>query len=198
MPSICSWCFFVSSTLTITAFITDRREGFWNRTLLAGVHFREMFLAQSLVYSLVIVLLSLEGVVYVGIIYRTTNYLSFITTFAIFVAIGFCGMFFGICLSAICPSIMTANMVTIAIGLAIMSIVGMFHPLEQQLWWFQYIAKCLPFTQAAKAIKFIMVKEFTILNPTVAVGFAMIILWMILGIALGLWTLNKRKYSRNT
>lgn len=185
-------------TLTITSFITDRREGFWNRTLLAGVHFREMLLAQSLVYSLIIVILSIEGVVYFGIVYHTTNYLSFITAIGLLITTGLCGMFFGICLSTICGNMMAANMLSLALMLSIMAIVGAFHPVEQMLWWIQNISYCLPFPHASKAIKFIMVKEFTILNPTVASGFIMMALWMFFGITLGLLALKIRKYSRNT
>lgn len=157
-----------------------------------------MLLAQSLVYSLVIVILSLEGVVYVGIIYKSTNFLSFITVFALLVITGLSGMFFGICLSTICPNTMTVTMLTIALTIAITSIVGVFHPVEMMVWWIQYLSNSLPFVHVSKAIKFVMVKEFTILNPTVAAGFFIAFLWMILSIALGLWALKIRKYTRNT
>ena len=184
--------------MTIVPFINERKEGFWNQTMLAGVSFKEMLLAQTLVYSVVVLLLYIEIICYAGYVYKTTNYQSYITLFILLASLGLSGMFMGIGLSTICPNVTTANMLMIAITFSLCAVSGVIVPVDNMNLSMKKFARCLPIIYVAEAIRDIMVKEFSFMNKSVQIGFGLTFVWMIIGITLGTWILRVRKFSRNT
>lgn len=182
----------------MTPFITDRKEGFWNRTLLAGVSFKEMLLAQTIVFSIVMLLVYIELVAYAAIIYETTNYLCLITLFALLSTLGISGMFIGIGLSTICPNITCANMLMMALSLMMLTVGGVFFAVEFMSDFMQILSRSLPLTIPSEAMRDIMIKGFSFSDPSVLKGFSVAFVWMILGVSCGTWVLKTRKFSRNS
>lgn len=192
------WAFFIAAFMTIVPFITDRKEGFWNRTILAGVSFREMLISQTIVYSGVVLLLYIEIIVYAGYVYQTTNYQSYLTLFILLASLGLSGMFMGIGLSTICPNVTSANMLMIAISLSLCIVSGVVIPVENMCLSMKRFARCLPIVYVSEAIRDIMVKGFSFADRSVQIGFGVTFIWMIIGVSLGTWVLKMRKFSRNT
>lgn len=184
--------------MTIVPFINERKEGFWNRTILAGVSFKEMLFAQTIVYSAVVLLLYIEIIAYAGYVYQTTSYQSYFTLFILLASLGLSGMFMGIGLSTICPNVTSANMLMLAISLSLCIVSGVIVPVENMCLSMRKFARCLPIIYVAEAIRDIMVKDFSFMNQSVQIGFGLTFVWMIIGVSLGTWVLKIKKFSRNT
>lgn len=184
--------------MTIVPFINERKEGFWNRTMLAGVSFKEMLFAQTCVYSVVVLLLYVEIIFYAGYVYQTTSYQSYFTLFVLLASLGLSGMFMGIGLSTICPNASAANMLMIAITFSLCTVSGVIIPVENMCLAMKRFARCLPIIYVAEAIRDIMVKDFSFGDKSVQIGFGLTFVWMIIGMTLGTWVLRARKFSRNS
>lgn len=102
--------FYIAAGLTVAVFIHDRKEGFWNRTLLAGVSTSEMMVAHIIIHSLILAIQLLEVIVLMGLVFNAESHGSFIIVILILALLGFAGMFFGLMLSCICEDFMQANL----------------------------------------------------------------------------------------
>lgn len=103
--------FYIAAGLTVAVFIHDRKQGFWNRTLLAGVQTSEMMLAHIMIHSIILMIQLLEVIVLVGLVFTTENHGSFFIVVLILALLGLAGMFFGLMLSCVCDDFMQANLV---------------------------------------------------------------------------------------
>lgn len=154
--------------------------------------------AQTFAYTIVMALINLEIVAYAGIVYGTVNYQSYLTLYLLLLFMGWCAIFFGMLLSTICPNLIAANTVMFTFVIAMCSMCGLFNPIENMRLIFQILAKILPFTFPAEAVRTIMVKEFGLEHTTVQLGFFMAIGWSVVIIAIGICVLKCKKFSRNT
>lgn len=102
--------FYLAAGLTVAVFIHDRKEGFWNRTLLAGVTTSEMMVAHITIYSCILLVQLIEVCVLVGLVFKTENHGSFAIVVLIFALLEWAGMFFGFMLSCICEDFMQASL----------------------------------------------------------------------------------------
>lgn len=190
--------FYIAAGLTVAVFIHDRKEGFWNRTLLAGVSTVEMMIAHISVHSIVILIQLLEVIVLVALIFDTENHGSYFTVVLILALLGLSGMFFGLLLSCICADFMQANLVMTGISQPMIVLAGMFWPLEGMPAILKYISYTMPFTLPAVSMTNIMAKGYSIFHPSVMKGLGVVGIWTVAGVYLGLKALKLRKYSRNT
>ena len=117
--------FYMAAGLTVVVFIQDRKEGFWNRTLLAGVTAAEMMVSQISINCLVMFVQLLEVVVLVGLVFETESRGSFYIVVLIFALLGFAGMFFGLLLSCLCTGYMQANLLMTGISQPMIVLAGM-------------------------------------------------------------------------
>lgn len=74
----------------------------------------------------------------------------------------------------------------------------MFWPIQSMPWFLQYTSYCMPFTFSSIAVRNIMMKGYSFLDPSVLLGAAVVTLWAFFAIFIGLVGLNRKKYSRNT
>lgn len=104
--------FYIAAGLTVAVFIYDRKQGFWNRTLLAGVQTSELMLAHIMIQSGILAIQLIEVIVLVSFVFNTPeNHGSFFVVILILALLGWSGMFFGLLLSCICTDFMQANLV---------------------------------------------------------------------------------------
>lgn len=87
--------FFLAALMTAAVFISERLDGVWDRTLVAGVSPTQMLCAHLFNQLIVMFLQSCEVIVYVGIVFNSynmgdTNLLIFLLTLN-----SFCGMLYG-------------------------------------------------------------------------------------------------------
>lgn len=77
-------------------------------------------------------------------------------------------------------------------------VVGMFWPIQGMPWVLQYLSYFMPFTFSSIAVRNIMTKGYSFFHPSVLLGSAVVTLWAIFAIGIGLVGLHRKKYSRNT
>lgn len=116
--------FYLSAGLTVAVFIHDRKEGFWNRTLLAGVSAAEMMVAQICIFSIVMFVQLLEVTILVGLVFDTATQGSFTIVILILALLGFAGMFFGLMMSCVCTDFMQANLLMTGISQPMIVLAG--------------------------------------------------------------------------
>lgn len=74
----------------------------------------------------------------------------------------------------------------------------MFWPLEGMPAILRYVSYLMPFTLPSISVRNVMAKGYSFLEPSVLTGFGVVTIWTVLGVFLGLKTLQTKKYSRNT
>lgn len=110
-PMIMVMMFYIAAGLTVAIFIADRKEGFWNRTLLAGVTLKEMMLVHVLTHSVVLIIQLVETIVLIFFVFGAENKGSNIAVIFLLMMLAYSGMFFGILLSVECNDLREANFV---------------------------------------------------------------------------------------
>lgn len=101
--------FFLATLITSTIFITDRLEGIWDRTLVAGISTSELLLAHIITQSTVMLVQCVEIVVLAAFIFNTHNYGDNFTVVLLLMMLGFSGMLYGLFISIFCDSHTMAN-----------------------------------------------------------------------------------------
>lgn len=216
-PMIMVMMFYIAAGLTVAIFIADRKEGFWNRTLLAGVTLKELMLVHILTHSIVLLLQLLETIFLIAFVFGAENKGSNIAVLFLLMMLAYAGMFFGMLLSVECNDLREANFVLTGIAtpmvvlagklfyclptskyLCLYLFLGMFWPLEGMPWFLQYVSLCMPFTLPSISVRNIMFKGYSFFHPSVLIGAAIVTAWAVFAVLLGLKGLHRKKYSRNT
>lgn len=122
--------FYIAVGLTVAIFIHDRKEGFWNRTLLAGVSTAEMMLAHTIIQSTILLIQVAEVIVLVGLVFGAESRGSFAAVIAMLALLGWSGMFFGLLLSCFVTDLMQASLVVMGISQPMMVLAGELDDFE--------------------------------------------------------------------
>jgi len=101
--------FFLATLITSTIFITDRLEGIWDRTLVAGISTTELLMAHIITQSTVMLVQCTEIVVLAAFIFDTENHGDNLTVILLLMMLGFAGMLYGLFISIFCDSHTMAN-----------------------------------------------------------------------------------------
>lgn len=208
--------FYIAAGVTVAIFIHDRKEGFWNRTLLAGVNSAEMMLAHIMIHTVILLIQVFEVIVLVGLVFQSENHGSFFIVTLMFALLGWSGIFFGLLLSCLCDNFMVANLVMTGVSQPMIVLagelkfhnyfyldnksltLGMFWPLEGMPAILRYFSYLMPFTLPSISVRNVMAKGYSFFEPSVLLGFGVVTAWTAMGVFLGLKTLERKKYSRNT
>lgn len=108
--------FFSACGLSMVAFISDRKEGFWNRSLLAGVKTSEMIFAQSLVHFSVMFIMNIETIATALVLIDMENHGSVALLFTLSMLYGFSGLFFGMFISITTANLSLANAIVLGVS----------------------------------------------------------------------------------
>lgn len=127
--------FFLATLITSTIFITDRLEGIWDRTLVAGVSTTELLIAHIITQSTVMLMQCVEIVILAAFIFNTENHGDNFTVIFLLMLLGFSGMLYGLFISIFCDSHTMANFMA----------TGSFYPMVILCGklWNKYIKKYL-------------------------------------------------------
>lgn len=126
-PMIMVMMFYIAAGLTVAIFIADRKEGFWNRTLLAGVELKELMLVHVLTHSVVLLIQLLETIILVFLVFGAENKGSNLAVVFLLMMLAYSGMFFGILLSVECNDLREANFVLTGIATPMVVLAGEFE-----------------------------------------------------------------------
>lgn len=87
--------FFLATLVTAAVFITDRMDGVWERTLVAGITTPELLLAHIMTHSVLVFLQAAEVIFFIGVVFGTENNGDNLTVICLLALTGFGGMLFG-------------------------------------------------------------------------------------------------------
>lgn len=182
----------------MAAFIYERKEGFWNRTLLAGVTTKELMIAQLIVFIIILAIQLIEVVSLLLLIFDTGNHGSYFTVALMIALLGCSGIFFGLWCSCVCTEFIEANLLLTGISQPMIVVSSMFWPLEGMPYGIRMLSYLTPATLPSISVRNIIEKGYSITHPTVLLGFLVLIVWVLVAAFLGFRTLEKKKYSRNS
>lgn len=94
--------FFLATLVTAAVFITDRMDGVWERTLVAGITTTELLLAHIMTHSILVFLQAAEVIFFIGVVFGTENNGDNLTVICLLALTGFGGMLFGNFLFSFC------------------------------------------------------------------------------------------------
>lgn len=170
--------FFLATLVTSTLFITDKLEGIWDRTLIAGITVTELLIAHVGIQAVMMLIQCLEVVAYAAYFFNASNKGDTLTVTSLFILLGFAGMLYGLLISIFCDSHITASFVATGSFYPMIILCGIFWPLEAMPSGLKYLAFCFPFTIPSLSVRNIVSKGWPITHPEVAMGFGVVCIWV--------------------
>ncbi|EDV31909.1 uncharacterized protein Dana_GF14305, isoform B [Drosophila ananassae] len=172
--------FFLATLMTAAVFISERMDGIWDRTLLAGVSATEMLWAHLLTQLIIMALQSFEVIMYIGLVFDTYNNGDTTTLIGLLTLTAFCGMLFGLFISVFCKSHTEANFVATGAFYPMIILCGLLWPLESMPQFLQDLVMVLPFTIPSISARNVIEKGWGITNAKVYNGFLVMSGWTII------------------
>uniref|UniRef100_A0A1I8QDG6 Uncharacterized protein n=1 Tax=Stomoxys calcitrans TaxID=35570 RepID=A0A1I8QDG6_STOCA len=172
--------FFLATLLTASVFIEERLDGVWDRTLVAGVSAIQMLWAHLLSQFIIMVVQSIEVIVYIGVVFDTYNRGDTATLIFLLTLTSFCGMLFGLLISVYCKSHTEANFVATGAFYPMIILCGLLWPLEGMPKALQSVVLYFPFTLPSISARNILEKGWDITNINVYGGFLVMAAWIII------------------
>ncbi|KAH8265045.1 hypothetical protein KR038_004913 [Drosophila bunnanda] len=172
--------FFLATLMTAAVFISERMDGIWDRTLLAGVSATEMLWAHLLTQLIIMALQSFEVIMYIGLVFDTYNNGDTVTLIGLLTLTAFCGMLFGLFISVFCKSHTEANFVATGAFYPMIILCGLLWPLESMPQLLQDLVMVLPFTIPSISARNVIEKGWGITNAKVYNGFLVMTAWTII------------------
>ncbi|XP_059048444.1 ABC transporter G family member 23-like [Achroia grisella] len=185
--------FFLAAVVTSTLMISDRLEGVWERSAVAGVKPKEMLNVHIVLQSAVILMQTIEMMLLAFVGYGLDSKGSLLTVGILLFLQGLSGMCYGFLLSIYCGSFTMAFFVATGSFYPMILLCGILWPLEGMSMGLRYVALTLPFTIPSKSLRDIMEKGYTIADPTVYYGFLVTVAWIVISLLLCLLRLKYKK-----
>lgn len=176
--------YFLSAIVTSTLMITDRLEGVWERSAVAGVKPKEMLNVHITLQSAVILLQTIEMMALAFIGYGIPSVGSKLVCGLLLFLQGICGMCYGFLLSVYCNSHTMSFFVATGSFYPMILLCGILWPLEGMSYTLRMISLTLPFTIPSISLRDIMEKGATIMDKSVIYGFLTTIAWIVITLAL--------------
>ncbi|XP_017786452.1 PREDICTED: ABC transporter G family member 23-like [Nicrophorus vespilloides] len=171
--------FFLGTTLTSTIIVTDRLEGVWDRSIVAGVTSLEIVLTHFMSQFVLVFIQTTELVILTFLVFGIDYIGQMWIIFLCVLLQGLTGMVFGFWVSVVSNSHSAANIFSTGIFYPMIILCGMIWPLEAQPTVLNFISKCLPFTLSIVSLREIIKKGRTFTHPEVLSGLGVTLLWII-------------------
>ncbi|KAG5674742.1 hypothetical protein PVAND_004693 [Polypedilum vanderplanki] len=190
--------FVLSSGLTLSGIILERKEGFWNRTLLAGVSTIEILSAYIIINFIIVIMQLFEVLFLLTFIYGTYYHGSYMIVMMMLAILGCSGINFGLWISCLCSELMQANLLMSGITQPLTVLSGMIWPVEGMPIVLRIISYAMPTTIPSRAMREVIEKKYTLTHPNVLLAFGNLFAWFFITLYLGISAVKRSKYSRNT
>ena len=185
--------YIMATGLTSLAFIIERRDGLYDRTLAAGVGHVQMLLSHSIVQLVVMVVQISLVVFFTFVIYKVPTRGPFVWVFLLLLLQGLAGMSFGLMVSAICKEENTAIMMILGTFYPNLLLAGVIWPIEAIPYWLRWFSYLQPQTLPTQSLRDLIVRGWDIDQPGVWSGFAVTSIWLILFLAISCVAFKVRK-----
>lgn len=176
--------YIMATGLTSLAFIIERRDGLYERTLAAGVGHVQMLISHSIVQLVVMIVQISLVVFFTFVIYKVPTNGPFIWVFLLLLLQGLAGMSFGLMVSAICNEENTAIMMILGTFYPNLLLAGVIWPIEAIPYWLRWFSYLQPQTLPTQALRDLIVRGWDIDRPGVWTGFVVTSVWLVLFLAI--------------
>ncbi|KAL7020912.1 hypothetical protein ACKWTF_011676 [Chironomus riparius] len=173
------YCFFLSSSLSVSAFIEDQAEGIIERVLIAGTQPLEIVLSHLTSSTIIIIIHYIQYYVFLMFIFKDDLYGNHIWASITIILVGIAGVVYGLSISTLTKSPVVGMFCSSSIFLPVLAIGGVIWPLDGVVFYLRYISYLLPFTMPTLALTGIMYKGYTILHPVVSMSYLVLIIWIL-------------------
>ncbi|XP_046382482.1 ABC transporter G family member 23-like [Ischnura elegans] len=177
-PTILIVIFFLAVGTTSSVMVTERYEGLWDRTLVAGITPWQLLVGHIMMQTIMVFLQSIESLIIALLIFgfpcHGPIFLSLLLTWLQGVAGMCCGFF----VSVSSRTISESNYFATGCFYPVVLMGGSLWPLQGAPKLFQQICNIMPTTMANIALRHIMIRGWGIQKSSVILGFASTFAWI--------------------
>lgn len=175
---VVSISYIMATGLTALAFILERRDGLFERSLVAGVDTLQILIAHALTQIIVMVVQILLILVFTFLVFDIPSRGPFGWVVVLLLLQGCTGMAFGLVVSATCHQENTAVMMILGTFYPNLILSGIIWPLEAMPYWIRWFSYIQPQTLPTETLRHILSRGWGITEPGVYIGFIVTCTWM--------------------
>jgi len=176
---VVSISYIMATGLTALAFILERRDGLFERSLVAGVDTLQILIAHGLTQIIVMIVQILLVLVFTFLVFDIPSRGPFIWVILLLLLQGMTGMAFGLVVSATCHQENTAVMMILGTFYPNLILSGIIWPLEAMPYWIRWFSYIQPQTLPTETLRHVLSRGWGITEYGVYIGFVVTIGWML-------------------
>ncbi|KAG4068799.1 hypothetical protein HA402_002490 [Bradysia odoriphaga] len=185
--------FFLAVALTTTTLVTEKAEGLWDRSWVAGVSSSEILFSHVITQFVCMCVQMALVLIFELVVFRIPCNGSIILVMGLTILQGLNGMCFGFVISAICETEHSALPLAIGSFFPLLSLSGVIWPVEGMPLMLRYISFFLPLTQATTAFRSVFARGWGLYEPEVYLGYISTVSWIILFLVIALVVLKCKR-----
>nr|QBM06390.1 ATP-binding cassette sub-family H-like protein 2 [Daphnia magna] len=187
--------YFLALALTTGVFLTERKSGLFDRSLVAGVQMTEYMVAHLVNQLIVLVGQTFFVYLFALIVFNTACHGNFALVVFLTLLQGLCGMSFGLLVSVLCDEETSAIQITLGSNYTNLLLAGMLWPMEAMPTYLRYLSNLTPQTYAIQALRNILGRGWGIERREVYMGIVTSLCWIFGLLCLSLIVVRVRKYT---
>jgi len=177
---VVSICYIMATGLTALAFIIERRDGLFDRSLVAGVETLQILIAHALVQIFVMIIQIILVLFFTFLVFDIPSRGPFILVILLLLLQGATGMAFGLVVSAMCQQENTAVMMILGTFYPNLILSGIIWPLESMPYWIRWFSYIQPQTLPTETLRHVLSRGWGFEDTGVWVGFVVTFGWLVL------------------
>ncbi|XP_057380008.1 ABC transporter G family member 20-like [Daphnia carinata] len=187
--------YFIAVALTAGVFISERKEGLLDRSLVAGVQMTEILLAHLV--NQFTVLLGQTALVFLCMLTVFSIPCQGNLVLAVFITLlqGLCGMSYGLLVSSLCDSEISAIHLSLGSFYPTLLLSGIIWPIEGMSPYLRHFSYALPQTYAIEALRSVFARGWGAELPDVYYGILISTGWIFVMLAMSLAVVRIRKHT---
>jgi ABC-type multidrug transport system permease subunit len=172
--------FFLMTLMTSQIIVTDRSEGLWDRSVIAGVSSLEISLTHFVFQVGIVAIYTAQALVITFAIFQLKVTGSLWTIALLTFLQGVAGVGYGFWISVISYNVTMANILTTGSFYIMILLSGLLWPIQGMPVFLQWVSRCLPFTIALDSFRNVMKKGWLLNDFEVWNGVGIEIIWIII------------------
>jgi ABC-type multidrug transport system permease subunit len=183
--------FFSTAAVTSHLILEERRDGLLDRSLVAGITAFEFLLSHAFTQFLILCL-QIGLMLLMPLVVFERNFIGSLSLMiSLALSQGFCGIMYGLMISAICSDIIYAAMFSIVIFFITIIIGGVFWPIENMPYILRLLSHLTPSTLPIQSMRSILFRGWNLYYPQVYIGFIVTYVWFAFFVIVALMFLRK-------
>ncbi|CAG2112457.1 unnamed protein product, partial [Medioppia subpectinata] len=159
---VVSICYIMATGLTALAFIIERRDGLFERSLVAGVDTLQILVAHAVVQIFVMVIQIILVLVFTFLVFDIPSRGPFVWVVSLLLLQGTTGMAFGLVVSALCQQENTAVMMILGTFYPNLILSGIIWPLEAMPYWIRWFSYIQPQTLPTESLRNVLSRGWSL------------------------------------